>query len=469
MPRFLNIDQIEVGPRQRKKYDTKPLNELKDSISDTKTGLINPIVVMDLQEKNPSGLPRFRLVAGGRRLRAIKELHSERRVFSHEEATVTSGTIPVTIIRGRALSSLLQIEYDENVVRLDLEWQEQVEAIQQLDEAKKQEAADEGRRHEKKDTIEAIQKSLGGSEKISTAAVTAQVTQALTLAPLLLDRPDLHKAKSAYEAYRIVLREQHERFAAELSKRKLAKVDPNVRLWDLRQGNARDVLVALPDNLVDLVLVDPPYGIGVHTEKYAASTLHRYDDSEQYARDLCIFVLQECWRLTKGRANLFMFCKWKSFGILRDAAAQYGWTPWNDPIIWQKSQAEGEAPWGRQGFIKTYEMLLYVTKGQRGLDGPLMDTLVFNKVGARARIHGAEKPPALLEYLIEKSTIPNDLVLDPCAGSGTTLLAAARKKRRALGIELDPTYYARAMTRMANFEEGKNDDEVEQPTEATAA
>ncbi len=61
---------------------------------------------------------------------------------------------------------------------------------------------------------------------------------------------------------------------------------------------------------------------------------------------------------------------------------------------------------------------------------------------ARRRTHGANKPPRLMARLIEFFTTSGELVLDPFAGVGGTLLGAAiaRGPRRALGIELDPRW-----------------------------
>jgi site-specific DNA-methyltransferase (adenine-specific) len=64
-------------------------------------------------------------------------------------------------------------------------------------------------------------------------------------------------------------------------------------------------------------------------------------------------------------------------------------------------------------------------------------------------LHPTQKPLALLEYLIRTYTRPGELILDNCAGSGTTLLAAYNTGRRFVGIERDQKYYWRARRRLA--------------------
>jgi site-specific DNA-methyltransferase (adenine-specific) len=60
------------------------------------------------------------------------------------------------------------------------------------------------------------------------------------------------------------------------------------------------------------------------------------------------------------------------------------------------------------------------------------------------KIHPTQKSVPLLEYLIEIFTDRNDVVIDPCAGSGTTLLAASNLDRRAYGFEIKKDFHKQA-------------------------
>lgn len=57
------------------------------------------------------------------------------------------------------------------------------------------------------------------------------------------------------------------------------------------------------------------------------------------------------------------------------------------------------------------------------------------------KVHPTQKPVPLLENLIRLFTDPGDVVIDPCAGSGTTLLAAANLKRKAYGFEVNKQFF----------------------------
>ena len=65
-----------------------------------------------------------------------------------------------------------------------------------------------------------------------------------------------------------------------------------------------------------------------------------------------------------------------------------------------------------------------------------------------ANIVAGAKPPNLMRALVRDYTRPGDLVCDPCAGGGTTLLAAVQEGRRAVGSEMDPETHAKAVERL---------------------
>ena len=67
------------------------------------------------------------------------------------------------------------------------------------------------------------------------------------------------------------------------------------------------------------------------------------------------------------------------------------------------------------------------------------------------RIHETQKPIALLQRLVELFTDPDDVVIDPCAGSGSTLIAAASMGRKAYGMEISKRFYSDACSAMQKY------------------
>jgi DNA modification methylase len=115
---------------------------------------------------------------------------------------------------------------------------------------------------------------------------------------------------------------------------------------------------------------------------------------------------------------------------------------WSTFLIWAKNHfALGRADYQRQ-----YETILYGWRegaerywcGDRNQS----DVWFIEKPSANT-LHPTMKPVALMERAIDNSSKPGDIVLDPFGGSGTTLIAAERTKRRCRMIELNPTILKR--------------------------
>ena len=92
-------------------------------------------------------------------------------------------------------------------------------------------------------------------------------------------------------------------------------------------------------------------------------------------------------------------------------------------------------------------------KNIRGTGKMIFNWFNWEKDGKEIpKIHPAQKPVKLLEKLIEIFTDPGDVVIDPCAGSGSTLRAAVELGRSAYGFEIDRNFYKRAKEEMLKVE-----------------
>jgi DNA modification methylase len=452
--------QIEIPEkRQRKEISKAPLQELKDDILEH--GLLHSPVVQEVQSE---GNLRYILVAGERRLRALDLIASEGLLFDHDRHTFAPGEIPVVEIN-EAFDQIKrsQIELSENVVRAELPWQDRVAALALIHELKLA-------KNPKQTVIETAREiaQTGGTPSESGGRFTVEsIRRGISEANVVsrhLDDPAIAKARNATEAFNLVIAKETKAFQAELIKRRGPIVGASI---EVRKGSCLEILPRLESNFVDTILADPPYGIGVNSQGFRSRTIHHhnYEDSPESAKAILQCILTEGFRVTKPRANLFIFCDIDLFGWLKDACGRAGWEPFRTPITWGKSDSEGMAPWGREGFRRTTEWILFARKGQKGLYHPPIDYLRYNRVGRDEREYGPEKPIPLLKELLAASTLPGDMVLDPCCGSGSTLLAAKLLKMRALGIEIDERAYNIALVKV-NEEENS---EPELPLDALSA
>lgn len=454
---IIHLSHIVVGPRQRKKIEKGPLTELRESIR-TK-GLFHPPVVKEVEG---SGMDEtgemYELVVGERRYTAIKELADAKIAFFCNNQCIQPGFIPVTSIwEALTPAQIFEAELDENIRRVDIPWHDRTAALAELHELYKH----ENPAQTPYQTAEKLISDLGAGSPKATALsnqnhLTKEVKQAAILAPHM-SNPKIQKARNATEAYNLVLRMEESKFRTALAKRQLLSVAEKPHI-ELRHGDLLDVLPRLASGLADLILADPPYGIGASAGGFRSRTIvhHNYVDTVDNARVLAQAILMEGFRVTKPQANLFLFTDIRHWDFLQTIASQAGWMPFPRPVIWGKSDSEGLAPWGSQGFRITTEYILFATKGQKGLLASPTDYLRFDRVSDKE--HAAEKPVPLLKKLIECSTLPGDFVLDPCCGSGTTLLAAQEMRRIGLGIEKDKDYYELSMARLyAGTEEDDGD------------
>lgn len=100
-------------------------------------------------------------------------------------------------------------------------------------------------------------------------------------------------------------------------------------------------------------------------------------------------------------------------------------------------------------FAPTHENMIFAVRGKFAFPGGRpRDLLTCEKVNSAHMVHPTEKPVALLEDIITSITRADDIILDPFAGSGSTLIAARNTGRHFLGIELDETYYRTALHRL---------------------
>lgn len=428
------VGSIQVINRQREEIGPKKLEELKRSI--LHKGLMHAIVVSFESEcVEQSCNPRLR--AGERRLRAITALHEEGHEIRYDGQVIPEGQIPYVEATELDEADLQELELEENLLRENLTWMEEAKAKDAIFRLREQQNP--------KVTAKQVAEEI--AEKKGTNPITE--TTMLKRARLIVenqDKPIVKKAKTEAEAYKAILDEQERNFKA-----KLVLAQKNIDTpHEVYHGDCKELLSKVKDNSISTIICDPPYGI--EADKAGKESKHFYDDSAKYALDICKFIIREGFKKCTSRAILFMFCDVDHYVTLKTYAAQQAWSVYRVPLIWFKGQG-GRAPWGKAGFQRSYEVILFAVKGRDELIIPGgLDVLNYKPATTKERTHAAQKPVELLEFLVRISTLPGETILDPCCGSGSIISAAARNKVRAICIERDETYYSQAVARLADPE-----------------
>lgn len=437
------LASVEIRKRQRSEIPAGHVSKLHDSILER--GLLHPPVCWHDDEKDV-----WVLTVGECRTRAIKLIAAEGKTFHHGDTSIPPGSIPITTL-GEYLDDVgrFEAELDENIQRADLSWQDRARALNDLHEMRLA-------RNSKQSMMDTAKELIAGGANVVTPRTAASgevnprsVEMAIYRSRIVathLGNEKIANARNEAEALQLVYKMEEERAKAALAKRQLSLL-PSKPLLEVRHGDLLLVLPQMEDATVDLVLADPPYGIGASSGGFRSRSVHHhnYEDTPESAKAIALSILTEGFRLSKPRANLLIFCDIDLFPWLKSTAQNMGWTPFRRPLIWQKSESEGLAPWGGSGPRITTEFIFYATKGARAMTSSPVDWFNFKRVPRHERLHAAEKPVELLSRLIELTTLPGEVVLDPCCGSGSTLIACRETKRRGIGIERDQDYFTTAM------------------------
>lgn len=198
-------------------------------------------------------------------------------------------------------------------------------------------------------------------------------------------------------------------------------------------GDCVDVMAHMPARCVDFILTDPPYLVG-YRDRQGRSIANDRDDA--WLRP----AFRGMHRVLRDDAFCVFFYGWHRADDFLGAAREAGFRPAGH-IVFPKPYASNAR------FLEyRHEQAFLVTKGRPPAPARPPPDVISGWEYTGNRLHPTQKPVAVLTPLIEAFTEPGDVVLDPFAGSGATLTAAAGLERRSVGIELNPDYAGTART-----------------------
>ena len=274
----------------------------------------------------------------------------------------------------------------------------------------------------------------------------------------------------------------------------------------LLEGDCLESLAGLPDSCAHLAFADPPFNIGYDYDTY--DDRRSADDylawskrwmgeivrvlrpdgtfwlaiGDEYAAELKVMATRELgltcrswvvWYYTFGvncrqkfsrsHAHIFQFVRDpSSFTFNTDAIR----VPSARELVYGDRRAD---PKGR---LPDDTWILRPQDLPEGFGGD-EDTWYFPRVCGtfkeRSGWHGCQMPEQLLGRIIRASSNPDDLVIDPFSGSGTTLAVASKLGRRYLGCELSPQYAARIRERLSAARPGDPLDGAPEPLKSVPA
>jgi site-specific DNA-methyltransferase (adenine-specific) len=281
---------------------------------------------------------------------------------------------------------------------------------------------------------------------------TNTVSKKVAFAKLLRARPDLKalvKQMPESVAMRVVEQKQEAEKVERLAKGGKLKLSTSLRL-----GDCRELIKGLAGASVDLILTDPPFGISTLDEMegegrgtvQSYTTILKPQDNATLEEVGGIFqaLAPEMQRVLKPGGHFYIFFASEAYSMLVPIlkAAQLIVEP--VPLVWDKGRTT--APFRGYNYSPSYEPILFGHRAPRirRLNVPARDILTHTPDSSQSKRHPFQKPMSLLRFLINQSTKMGDVVLDPFAGSGSTIRAARELGRIGIGFELDGEHFHKA-------------------------
>jgi len=212
-------------------------------------------------------------------------------------------------------------------------------------------------------------------------------------------------------------------------------------------GDCLDIMKQLPENSIDLVLTDPPFGIN-----------HKNQDWDKV--DFTNFTIEWLGKvdlLTNQTGKILFYYPKKKILELPNILQKFNFK-W-DFIIQNKTFSQFRKHYG---YIDAWTIILVLHKKYKKVDREkkyisgrnwfVLDTANTSKKSKNnpRNWHPSGKDKKAFEYLLLLTSNENDLILDPFIGSGTTAVACEQLNRKWIGIELNPDYCEIAKKRLSN-------------------
>lgn len=225
------------------------------------------------------------------------------------------------------------------------------------------------------------------------------------------------------------------------------------------EGDAIEAVEGLEDGSIDAIVTDPPYCAGAISEArrtrgsgqgLRSETLRRFGwfTGDNMGTAGLAWILRslavQATRVVKNTGSMIVFCDWRMLAALQPAIESAG-LRYQGLIVWDK----GSMGLGN-GFRCQHELAMHFTFGSpeyHAADVP--NVITVRRPSKVDRLHQAEKPLELMVDLVRVVSPPGGRVLDPFAGSGSTVEACIKSGRGCVAVERDPEHVATIRRRVA--------------------
>jgi len=401
----MKTQQVEIKKiKKTKRYriDLGNIEELAASIKEK--GQLVPLLLSE----------DLTLLAGERRLTAMESLKWDK--------------VTAFVLAAEGELEQREIELLENVMRKDMRWDERAMLEARIFQLRSESDPNWSQR----DQAGLLDASAGA------------VNRRLQLAEAIEIIPELADAKTEDEAWKKYKRLEEDAVNAVLLE-KAEKTSKGIAKWARDHyilGDSVTQIKKMNPDVCDFAEVDPPYGIDLDKRREGRTKSHsemtRYIEipTEEYPKFLHN-IATEVYRVLRKNS----YCVWW-YGMswhqqVYDTLTRVGFTVNPIPAIWTKGQA-GQTAAPETALGSSYEPFFVARKGKPKLmkEGR-SNVFQFQPVPHQKKDHSTEKPIELMLEILETFTWPGSTTIVPFLGSGVTLRAGYRIRRKGLGFDLD--------------------------------
>ncbi len=411
------IENIKIINRERKIYEVESLqSDIKEH------SLIQPIAVEDLEDGT------FRLLAGGRRITACRNLNYE--------------LMPCKVFPPLDEYERKCVEFAENIHREDITFAERASSTKKIHELWVT-------KYGEKKGPSAIGHSLQDTAKaLGVSKMT--VSREIELATAIEMVPSLAECKNQSEALKMFGKLKESMLREELAKRSdeiLSKKGQDV----LKRTLISSYIVGdffenkMPSKSFHLIEIDPPFAIKLGKIKKLEDKSSLIDYVEIDEKDYPAFldrIIKESYRLLLTNGWLiFWYAErfWRK--EVEETLTRNGFEITGPHALWNKINTGSQCNWPDRALGSTYEPFFYARKGEAIIYKPgRSNVFTYQLVHPDKKIHPTEKPIELGMELLTCFCPPSGRVGVPCCGSGNTLLAASNLGMHPVGWDIAPTY-----------------------------
>lgn len=221
-------------------------------------------------------------------------------------------------------------------------------------------------------------------------------------------------------------------------------------------NDAIKCLADLEDNSIDCIITDPPYpviggGSGGNDSSSSSARptgILAKNDGKIFAHNNLEIKdwIYECYRVLKSETHLYVMTNFLNLQNYMQEIQKAGFELHN-LLIWEKNNATPN-----RWYMKNCEYIIFARKGAAKAINNCGTKTVMQFANVRNRIHPTEKPVELLKTLIENSSKPGDIILDPFGGSFSTALASLMTGRKAISFEIDSELFEKGKARLDAFD-----------------